>query len=131
MERRRESRISSKPFSPNVLARIQPLEKDELAFDATLVDVSGHGMRFLTSRAVPPDTALKIEIGDALILAETVHCSHSSQDHGSNQHYVLGVKVDQVLSSLADLLRLQRALVEQQDPRGAPDLVPDKAAADK
>lgn len=97
-------------FAPSVRARIQPLESGASAFDATLMEVLGRGMRFLSARAVRPDSALKIEIGDALLLAEVIHCAPAPPSSGGS--FVLAVNVDQILSSLADLLRLQHALLE-------------------
>jgi hypothetical protein len=125
VERRRESRAVIQRLARNELVRIQPLSKGESSFEAVVVDVSSRGMRFMADCAVKPDTALKIEFGGTLLLAEVVHCSRSEEK------YILGIRVDQVLSSLSDLLRLQNALLEMQGPRNAPPVPRDHAAPDR
>ncbi len=65
-------------------------------------------MRIALPSPVPVGAPLKIEIGDALILAEVAYTSH---DHDSVQ---AGLKVDQVLSGLSELMRLHQSLLREQ-----------------
>lgn len=125
MERRGGSRADIKRLARNELVRIQPLSNGEPGFEATVADVSSRGMRFMADRAAKPDTALKIEFGDTMLLAEVVHCSPSGEK------YVLGVRVDHVLSSLSDLLRLQNALLEMQGSPREPSVQRDHVSPDR
>jgi len=68
-------------------------------------------MRFASDCSLPQDTLLKIEIGDAMLLAEVISCRPSESG------FSIGVKVDQILAPLAELLRLQKALLAEQAPQ--------------
>ncbi len=103
MERRREPR-----FQLNQPARVTVLRDARPVLEGRLLNISGRGMRIALPSPVPVGAPLKIEIGDALILAEVAYTSHH---HDSVQ---AGLKVDQVLSGLSELMRLHQSLLREQ-----------------
>jgi hypothetical protein len=103
VERRREPR-----FHLNQPARITVLRDPKPVLEGLLLNISGRGMRIALPTPVPVGTPLKIEIGDTLFLAEVAYTTH---DAGSVQ---AGLKVDQVLSGLSELMRLHQSLLREQ-----------------
>lgn len=79
MERRSQSRFDRKRFTTSDPARIEVLSMDHRnpQIEATLIDVSNHGLGFSLEQKVEPGAALKIEIRDAMVLGEAVHCTPS------------------------------------------------------
>lgn len=112
VERRRETR-----FTVNQQAQLTILNASKERLPAHLVEASGKGMRFRTCRALAAGTAVKIELGDALLLAEVIF-SRSEPEAGEGS-YVTGVKIDQVLAPLSELISLHRSLLAEQTPRRA------------
>ena len=94
MERRREPRI--KPLQP-VLVTI--LDEVNQHLDAVVQDASGRGLGLLATRPIAPGKALKIQLGTAMFLAESVYC----QAAGSG--FYVGVELDQILDGLTSLAR--------------------------
>ncbi len=103
MERRREPR-----FHTNQPARITILRDGKPVIEGRLLNISGRGLRLALPAPIAPGTPLKLEIGDALILAEVAYIQ---EDGGTIQ---AGVRVDQVLSGLSELMRLHRSLLNEQ-----------------
>ena len=106
MDRRREVRVTA-----DQIVKVTALGEDRQKMDGIVVDLSGCGLRLLLPDPVEPGDALKIELEDSLLLGEVCYCS--PQDFG----YMAGIEVDQVLSGLADLARLNRALFEDTPAR--------------
>lgn len=94
MERRREPRL--KPEQP---VRVTILDESGQHLDAVVHDVSGRGLGLMTSRPVEAGKALKIQLENAMLLAEAVYC----QAAGSG--FYVGVELDQILDGLASLAR--------------------------
>ncbi len=69
-----------------------------------VLDVSSHGMALDLPSPVPPGSAIKIEVGDALVLGIVSYCT--PRDGG----YRAGLVVKHRLAGLAELHRLNRAL---------------------
>ncbi len=111
MERRRETR-----FTVNQQAQLTILNARKEAMQAHLVEASGKGMRFRTGRALAAGTAVKVELGDALLLAEVIF----SRPDGApgEESFVTGVKIDQVLAPLSELISLHRSLMAEQPQLG-------------
>ncbi len=65
-------------------------------------------MRISLPAPVPVGAPVKIEIGDALVLAEV---AYTTQEAGSIH---AGLKVDQVLSGLSELFRLHQSILHEQ-----------------
>ena len=114
MERRREPR-----FLLNQPARVTVLRGARPVLEARILNVSGRGMRIALPSPVPVGAPLKIEIGDALILAEV---AYTTQNAGSIQ---AGLKIDQVLSGLSELMRLHQSLLREQRAPSLPEANPD------
>jgi hypothetical protein len=86
--------------------RVTALGTYRRKMDGIAVDLSGRGLRILLPDPVDPGDALKVELADTLLLGEVCYCS--PQDYG----FIVGLQIDQVLSGLADLARLNRALFD-------------------
>lgn len=69
-----------------------------------VLDISSHGMALDLPVPIPPGSAIKIEVGDALVLGEVSYCT----PHGGR--YRAGLVVKHRLAGLAELHRLNRAL---------------------
>ncbi len=115
MERRSEPR-----FQLNQPARVTVLRDARPVLEGRLLNVSGRGMRIALPSPVPVGTPLKIEIGDALILAEV---AYTTQDAGSLQ---AGLKIDQILSGLSELMRLHQSLLREQKAPSLPEANPNR-----
>ena len=111
MERRRETR-----FTVNQQAQLTLLNALKETLLAHLVEASGKGMRFRTRCAIPAGTAVKVELGDALLLAEVIF-SRPVPEAGE-ESFVIGVKIDQVLAPLSELMSLHRSLLVEQNTLG-------------
>lgn len=103
MERRSEPR-----FPANRPVRLTVLGDNPRTIDATLVDVSGRGMRLAVDEAIKAGTAIKIETEDSLWLVEVTFSLEVGSGH------LIGGRVDQVLRGLADLAQLRRAVLGDQ-----------------
>ncbi len=62
-------------------------------------------MKFTHQRPLAPGTPLKVELADSLILAEVAFTERTGEA------FVSGVRVDQVLSRLSELMRLHKKLL--------------------
>jgi len=85
MERRREPRV--KPQQP---VAVTILDESGQYLDAVVQDASGRGLGLMTSRPVEPGKALKIQLDNAMLLAEAVYC----QAAGSG--FYVGVELAQL-----------------------------------
>ncbi len=92
MEQRREPRLAI-----NRSVAVTVLGGKPQQFTATVKNASGRGLALQTSEAIPPGSALKIDIDDAIVLAEAVYC------HSGDGGHLVGVELDQVLCGLAEL----------------------------
>jgi len=108
VERRREPRIqASEP------AQLTVLGERETTWPATVVDLSGRGLRVRAESPIAAGAAVKIEINDALLLGDVCY---SIPESGC---CLIGIEVDQVLTGLSDVAKLNRALLTEGAPRGA------------
>jgi len=71
---------------------------------ATIVEMTGPAVRLNMSQALPTGTAVKIEAEDTLLLADVCFCDAAPDG------VVVGVTVRHMLTALAELSRLGRAL---------------------
>jgi hypothetical protein len=73
---------------------------------ARVGNADGWGVRLEMPGPVTPGAALKIELADAILLAEVTSCRKDGDG------YVAGVVVQEVLSGLAELARITREFDE-------------------
>jgi hypothetical protein len=106
MEQRREPRFrTDQPVTLTILG------EGESVVLARVKNVSGRGLGLEVATAIPSGAALKIEVADAIFLAEAVFCRRDPDS------YFVGVALEQVLSGLAELGRI---LQEYQDEPSEP-----------
>ena len=105
MERRREPRIKT-----SEAIQVTLLGESLASFPARTLDASGKGMRIALSRPVKPGSAVKVELEDSILLAEVSYCVPVTQG------YMAGLQVDQILTGLKELTRLNARLLA--DSRG-------------
>ncbi len=108
MERRRELRVGSEEA-----VRITVLGAREKRMEGRAVDISGQGVRILVPEAIAAGFAVKIELEDSLILGEVCY----SQPDGRG--FLAGIEIDQVLTGLGELARLNRNLLDDGGERAA------------
>lgn len=94
MDKRREPR-----FVADQAVTITMLRDPENRMPARVKDSSGRGLGLELLSAVPPGTALKIEMEDSVILGEAVYCRKDKDT------WFVGVELNQVLAGLAELGR--------------------------
>jgi hypothetical protein len=94
MDKRRTTR-----FVADQVISVTLLRDPHATLEAKVHNFSDRGLGLLMAVAVPPGTALKIEIDDTMIFGEAVYC-RPDKDH----HYI-GVELNQVLAGLAELGR--------------------------
>ncbi len=116
MERRSEPR-----FDAQKTVIVTLLEENGAQLPALAVEVSGNGMRLILNRPVPIGAAVKVEPDDAMVLGEVCYCQPRSGG------FLIGLKLNQVLSNLDQLAKLNRRLLGE-EPREKP--TPQPAATD-
>lgn len=98
MERRREPR-----FECIQDAQLADLETGE-TYPATIVNISGRGMQILLDRAVPINTAIRVDYADHLLLGDVCYCL---EDGG---RFRAGIALAHSLTGIATLATLTRKL---------------------
>ncbi len=99
MERRSEQRFdASGPVALTILGRPSGL------VTANLDNFSGRGMRLLTSGPIPLYTAVKIHIGDDLLLGEVCYCWPLAEG------FAVGLQLEHSLTNVTDLVRLVESI---------------------
>ncbi len=100
-DRRREPRVKvDMPAAVTVLGAAPEV------MTARVADVSGSGLLLATPRPIQPDSPLRIEVEDVLLLGEVCRC----QNDGAQ--WRVAVRVHHSLSGLKELERLNRALLD-------------------
>lgn len=102
MDRRRQPR-----FPANTPLRLTALLDNEISTAARLEELSGSGARIASPVAIPPGTAVKLDLPDALMLGECVHCQPAGEA------FSLGVHLEHSLGCLGELRRLMNALIQE------------------
>lgn len=102
MERRKEAR-----FETRQAVALTWLGDTDVLLEATLVNLSGRGMRLRLDRPLPADAAVRIEIDDTLMLGEVCYCGPS--DDGG---FAVGVELEQVLRGVSEITAQMAALME-------------------
>jgi hypothetical protein len=92
MDQRREPR-----FVTDQSVVVTVFGDPEMRHPAKIRNASPRGLSIEIPCEVPPTTAIKIELDDAIMLGEAVYCQ------GSKGSYLLGVELDQVLCGLTEL----------------------------
>lgn len=67
--------------------------------NARVRNASGRGLGLLLPAAIPPGTAIRIDLDDAIILGEVIYCC------ADGDGYFMGIHLEQMLRDLADLDR--------------------------
>jgi c-di-GMP-binding flagellar brake protein YcgR len=100
VERRRESRLKIKQgVTITVLGQV-----GASTMPATVLDISGKGMRLRVSAKIPRGAGIKIDSKNALVLAEVNRCVREGDSHA------IAVTLLHSLSVFKDLEVLNRAL---------------------
>jgi hypothetical protein len=100
VERRKESRLKIKQdVTITVLGQV-----GASTTQATVLDISGNGMRLRAPARIPCGTGIKIDAKNALVLAEVSRCVREGHS------YVVAVTLLHSLSVFKDLEVLNRAL---------------------
>src|SRR5579885_3417463 len=92
MDQRREPR-----FFANQSVVVTVLGEHEKQFPATIRNTSGRGLALEVPSAIPPGSALQMEVDDSIVLGESVYC------RGADHSYLIGVQFDQMLCGLLEL----------------------------
>ncbi len=75
---------------------------------AEVVESSAGGLKLALTAPLAPGALVRIEQADKLLLGEIVFCSRSGEA------WLAGVKLDHVITGLASLQRLRRAIDDEQ-----------------
>jgi hypothetical protein len=103
MDLRTENRVPvQRPVKLTVLGD-QPQE-----FEAFLNNVSGRGLRVVVDAPVAPDSAVRVDLDDSMILGEVCYCEPCG-----NQ-WALGLEMEQSLSDLRGLCQLVERLLHEE-----------------
>jgi hypothetical protein len=94
MEQRREPR-----FRADQPVVVTVLNEPEIRLQARVKNASGRGLGLVTPIAVPPGSAIRIEMDDSMMLGEAIYCRSDCDGH------FLGIELDQVLVGLTELSR--------------------------
>jgi PilZ domain len=110
LERRSEPRFEAQKTTIVTLLR-----ENGVKLPAVVIEMSGSGVRLLLDRAIAVDSPVKVEHKDFLLLGEVCYC-----EPGANGFF-LGLKIQQVLSNLNDLEKLNRRLMGERPSVGTQD----------
>jgi len=105
VERRREPRIRSYES-----VQLTVLGDAGYTAPAHAIDLSPSGMRLVTHRPIRVNTPAKVVGADWMALGDIRYCVPE------REHYSVGVQIEHLLTSLAELARLRHNLAEP-DPR--------------
>src|SRR5271156_6885889 len=104
MERRHEARLNiNVPVTVTVLGM-----NSEGIMQARVLDVSGKGMQVCLPLPVAPGAPVQVETEDMLFLGEA--CYSEAVEGG----YIVGLTLSHSLTALAELDRLNRALIDEE-----------------
>ncbi|MEO7145371.1 MAG: PilZ domain-containing protein [Bryobacteraceae bacterium] len=117
MERRREAR-----FQTQQQVEVAILTEPRSQCVGRILDTSGRGLRLVLPFAVTLGAAVRVDSPDALLLGEVCHCGPA--DDG----FTVGLVLDQTLTGLGDLVRLNRSLLGE-SAREAPVPAPQHTGA--
>lgn len=101
-DQRRELR-----FDINAPSEVTVLGDAERRMPARLINGSGRGLCLLTSQAITPGAALRVDIGSVLLLGEVMYC------RAEGAEFRIGVEVEHSLASTGELARLMRSILRQ------------------
>ncbi|HLK68096.1 MAG TPA: PilZ domain-containing protein [Bryobacteraceae bacterium] len=108
MDQRREPRfVADQPVIVTVLG------EQERQLSARICNASGRGLAIEVPSPVPPGSALKLEVDDAMVLGEAVYCRYHD-----GTSYLIGVQMDQMLCGLLELHKRLRDFIPE-DASGA------------
>ena len=92
MDQRREPR-----FETDQPVVVDVLSDPPARIHARVKNTSGRGLGLVTSAAIPPGAAIRIELDDSIVLGESIYC------HAEGDSHFIGVELDQVLVGLTEL----------------------------
>lgn len=99
-----------RPGTPQLRASVL-LREHDVSIGAELLEHSGRAAVLMLDREVPPDSALRLDIGDKVLLGEVYWCEETQAGWRTS------VALDQAISSVRDLTRLVRALLGEEEGR--------------
>ena len=79
-----------------------------------MIEISGRGLRLALPMDVSPGVAVRVDLGDSLLLGEV--CHHSSTPQG----FVVGLVLEHSLTGLNELENLRRTLLAESATESAP-----------
>ena len=103
LDRRREPRFSTEQPAELVL-----LEQGDLRLPVKILDLSGSGARLLAERKLPIGSAVRVDVNNCMLLGEVCYCEATPEG------YLCGVKLEQALTNVSDLLRLMSKLMGEE-----------------
>ena len=112
MERRKQPR-----FDVVHAVQVTVLDEPPVKLKGQVVNVSGGGFRLLAEGQIRLNAAVRIDMSDAVLLAEVCYCRED--DSGL---YAIGLESQQILSHTSDFAQLMNSLSGYSDrPAVAPD----------
>jgi hypothetical protein len=94
-------------FSAEQSVAITTLGRSPHRQTATIRNASESGLGLFVKTAIPPGTALRVELDDAIMLGEAMYCRPMETGH------FVGVQLEQVLHGLNELHSRFRAFAEE------------------
>jgi hypothetical protein len=104
-DKRKVDRRSEPRFDTEKSIVVTLLGAGGVTLPGVAIEISGSGMRLLLNRAIPVGAAVKAETEDSMMLGEVCYCE--AQAIG----FLVGLKLNQVLSGLGELARLNRRVM--------------------
>ena len=86
---------------------ITTMGAERKAITGTVLNASGTGLGLAVSEPVEPGTAVRIDLGEVLLLGEIVYCQPAK---GA---WAIGLELDQVLVASNELATLAREILNQ------------------
>jgi hypothetical protein len=88
---------------------VTDLENPGHSIQGILVNVSGHGFGLLLEQPLPINTAVRVDLHDAMLLGEVCYCEPVAGGPG----YGVGLRAEHVLTESNELAALMRSLMEE------------------
>ncbi len=109
MERRNDSR-----YETDTPATLHLLGEKPTVVAARIVEASCTGMRLESPMALENDRAVRLDVGDVMILGEVCYCQPS--DRSEAFPFVIGIVTSESLTGLGSLQHLINALAREEIP---------------
>ncbi len=86
------------------------LDEPPVKWNGRVIDISGGGFQILSEGRIPLNSAVRVDLADAVLLGEVCYCREQA-----GGLYAVGLESQQILSHTSDFAQLMRSLAGYSD----------------